>query len=416
MEKELEKNLIEDNQMKTYSQEEVFGIISAFTKRYQKHKEQKRLKIEATKYLDATFFEEYLTLTINGYIPNKKQKEIWQEHLDSLIKKNDLSTLNKYIEKGLKFDFFTKLYLSNKFFDYFHQELKKLPDFNSNYGFIKFEENNTILNLCRREYLSDDFKKVLQDTWFSNLKYTYKEFKRAYTGDSIDRLFAPFTLSQDIYRDLCVHLVETPEIILNNLDYDKYMKSLSDWTYIIERTSFSDDFRKTISTKDYKVLTAPNFLSSMTDIIKKSHEELKNKKAQEINNDVKKVYIQMNIENHIQNIDIPTASIEELPTEANTILRNIEDIYNKIFQQKELNPEIKAQLNLLIQERIPYTVHKYLIIDEEFRKKSNIDNIFIKTLTDFEDILKTHLENINENNAKDLQVMSRYASTLKSNV
>lgn len=417
MEKELEQNLIESNNMKTYSQDEVFGIISAFTKRYHKYKEQKKLKTEADKYLNATFFEEYLDLIINGYIPNKKQKKLWSEHLSDLIRKKDLSTLNHYIEKGLKFDFFSELYFSNKFFDFFHQNLKHTPDFkNINIPTLKFEENNTLLNLCRREYLSNDFKEKLQQRWFSNLKYYFKEFKTANNGDSIDRLFLPFTVSQEIYRDLCIHLVETSDIILNNLDYDKYMKCLSDWTYIVDSTRFSDSFRQTISNKDYKTLTEKNFLPSLTEIIKKSHQELKEKKAQEINDNVKKVYIKANIESHIQNTIVPTASMTELPKEANSILRNIEEAYNKIFQQKELAPEIRTQLNLLIQERIPYTVHKYLVIDDEYRKKSNIDEVFIKTLNDFEDTFKEYLENINDNNAKDLKAMSRYAATLKNNL
>lgn len=406
--------------------DKVYEIMGNLSKKNRKNKQIiKELEKNATKILEAKLFDEYFDLLKNGYSPTKKQNKLWQEHINELIENTKYDVLNKYLEKGLKFTFMDNIYKYRKIFNSLLFILKEENEhfLNPNKAKITFIKNSVLYNYIRDEILKDEFQEKIKQDWLKKFKM-YSSELNSFRGDIFD-LFRSIDTGIDFYKDILIPLDNIPEILLKNIDYDNFMKLLSLWEKTKPNVTIVNFKEKSIykrfNPQVVSKLSEPDYLDKVSEKIKEHFENAKNDKIKNMKENMKTVYIRENIELTIQqNFTQITSNLtmEQLPPEANQLINNIENLYNKLLDH--LGEKIDATATRAIEHTIPSIVTKYLKFDIDDRtnlrnqKNQNPIEIMIESLQDIECVLKDKLNLINESNLQDLNAIKRYTNAMKN--
>lgn len=213
-------------------------------------------------------------------------------------------------------------------------------------------------------------------------------------------IVSPIAQTDDIqiYKDLITEIKDNAINIsfkLSNVYFDKNENSLK----VPALKNLEDQAKKLISQK---------LESNKAEIIKQtkilSRDVILEKKVND------------SISNHHITIN------NELPKDAKDIIQNINDKYNVLSSDKNLNEEDKLELKNLYENRLPQIVKKFLVIDKEYRTElknvegKNAEQLMVESLDNIYHVLNNKLENINVERLSDLSATKRYTNAIRNKI
>lgn len=147
-----------------------------------------------------------------------------------------------------------------------------------------------------------------------------------------------------------------------------------------------------------------------------SHKEQIINKVKMLNNGYTESIIQLEIDDK-QSVKLKN----DLPADVLSILKDIEEKYHFICQNKGNNPLINLyEINNLYQKKIPDIVKKYLLIAPEYRVElKNVEGkdakqLMIESLNNIQAVLNENYQDINELLLRDLSASQRHTKAIKN--
>lgn len=377
-----------------------FSFFGLFTKNSLNY-EKKLIVKRAQLFLDSNNYEAYLRMVNEGYQPTKKQKKLLNSHINELLFDNFSETnvylnfkkIEKYLEFGLKLTYENIAYLirnTNTYlqfcFPYFllyeNAQLYVNVDETTREDFpLLSQETKDIIN-------QDNFSTFLGNLFKEKLTKPYKCIDNEYYEEFINEFFTVISVK--------------PELLFKNISFEQFLK-----------------INKKLQQKKI-TRTKKRILNEVID-------KLYKKDMDNLLNETKISYTSERVVDiTISNIKNENYNMSDLPENAISIIKSIEEVYKKVKQlyAKLLNEnpynnlEDVNQLDILLEKRIPEVLSKYLTIDPSYRTSlmsiqgKNAEQLMIEALENIHKSFITVFENLNQQSVNSLSVTNRYTKEL----
>lgn len=260
------------------------------------------------------------------------------------------------------------------------------------------------------------------------------------------------TVAKDLFNNLKVENADFGLIGVGNIHnvmlLDEYLKNYNNLITIINpmiETDYAQQYKDTITKiKETAVYKASNIANKFEGkYLSQNESNLKVDVLKEFESSAKNLVIEklsMNKEDIIKQTKILSRDVilekkvndsisnhhitinNELPKDAKDIIQNINDKYNVLSSDKNLNEEDKLELKNLYENRLPQIVKKFLVIDKEYRTElknvegKNAEQLMVESLDNIYHVLNNKLENINVERLSDLSATKRYTNAIRNKI
>jgi len=369
----------------------------------------------ANQFLATNNHDLFFKMVTNGYHPNKKQKDLFEEHM--------LQNFHFGLLDAKKWQE-TENYLS--------------------YGF-------TLSQAYCADMIENLFRDTISNTWQpsctnlridllfnSNKPVTFKNYSSGYSDKNISYPLITAQLRKVAQQPDFVHnyyLKLTHTILNKNIEYSVKKESNEHLQQILLKYSnillanvsfdeFMDFVHKFINNNQINSPSSENYYNQ---IIAQHYQS----DIGQIMNNTKKTYGAQYVEHmtikELQKIEA-TRNME-LPEQACSFLDNISDLYQKIhaathdvknqIKPEVMNADIIFEITTLFEKRLPEILKKYLTIDAEYRhtlknnQGKNAEDLMLESLGNIQDNFEHHWQEINQHKVDDLSATNRYTQKYK---
>lgn len=338
------------------------------------------LQNRAKHFINTNNYEAYVKMLSQGYQPTQNQVNAFQQIVNELLtcrlaNGSSIIRLEKLLEDGLKLNEGNVLYFikDSKFNSLFYKNNDFFKSFNT-----LSSDNHLLINLTQQvqEVIHrPHFPNMLLDTFSTYINHKKSVYK-------------------DVIETFRFILEYNPALMLKNLSFDNFVK-------LNEKLQSQE-----LYSNHYIILTniTNNFYSNDLNTI------LDTTKSNYSNNLVKNLTIEkIKSENH---------KINDLPEDVLDIIKNIENLYNKIQESKNTHTDIE-QLNIMLEKRIPEILSKYLTIDPSYRTSlkntdgKNAQELMTEGLTNIYTTFENVYKDINQESIHSLSATTRYTKSFK---
>lgn len=338
------------------------------------------LQNRANMFINTNNYEAYVKMLVQGYQPTKNQVDTFHQIVNELLcsrssKEANTIRLENLLGEGLKLndDNVLHLIVDSKYNSLFYKNTEFFKSF-SNLSY----ENHSLPNLTQQ------IKDITQTPYFSDILYTFFEsrinYKKAVYKDTVET-----------FKYILEH---NPSLILKNVSFDKFVKlneKLQSQELYFHQYSILNNIVNNFYSNDINIILnstksnySGNILSSLTmEKIKSGHHQM-----------------------------------HDLPEEALSIIKNIEDIYTKIQDKKNPNQDVE-QLNIMLEKRIPEILSKYLTIDVSYRTSlkntdgQNAQELMLEGLNNIYTTFDNVYKDINQEGIHSLSATTRYTKSFR---
>lgn len=357
----------------------------------------------------------YFGMAIQGYTPTSSQQKIVDDFIHSIFSKpcNDpyeyqsyQQELYLYIEEQL-----AKGYkLNNKNLISFLLDHKDPEQYKQSGGIIKSEEfftnpdyiltvkfnmgsgqtSNHPLPLITQQLRSI----MANDTISQDLFKDFKDFLKTKHTDYHSNKLNTYVIAMGKYSVIFEY---APQLLFKNVPSDEFMqiskKFKNKGIYGHQVALFSNAYN-TVYVEHLNKIFAETKLNYSSDLIKTLT---------------------------LENIKTQLTIDKDIPKNALTIIKDVEDIYRKIKQHTTVDNHTDeiTQLELILEKRIPEVLTKFLTIDPSYRTSlvssqgKNAEQLMLESLDNLKQSFHSVYENINQNSVNSLSATNRYTNSIK---
>lgn len=338
------------------------------------------LQNRAKHFINTNNYEAYVKMLSQGYQPTQNQVNSFHQIVNELLTSrlaNGSNTirLEKLLADGLKLNEYNVLHFitDSKFNSLFYKNSDFFKSFNT-----LFCDSHVLINL------TDQVKEIVHRPHFSDMLFARFE-------SYINHKKATY---KDVIETFKVILEHNPSLMLKNISFDNFVK-LNEKLQSQELYSTHYGILNNITNNFYS-----NDLGNILETTKSnySHNLVKNLTIEKIKS-----------ENH---------KINDLPQNALDLIKNIEDLYNKIQEKKNQQTDLQ-QLNIMLEKRIPEILSKFLTIDPSYRTSlkntegKNAQELMIEGLSNIYTTFENVYKDINQESIHSLSATTRYTKSFK---
>lgn len=387
-----------------------------FSTEEEKHKKKiyQELSHSYDEFLDSNLLHINCEMIQNGYEPNNSQYNILMNKISDDIISNRKAILGyqqffKDMPQELLLNWFTAHYNVYQKYEFYHEDeqgynllFQQVKHFDNFYE--KLIDKNIFTIQKTLDYFMDNFEMNYRSiggmSSTDNREHLEKLSKNILTLlNTLTDFHEHISLETTVKAKRCIEEVATRiEKKVNSVVAEKYKHESLGYCRV-------NDFKQ--NAKRIDSIVKENY---------SNHKERIINKVKMLNNGYTESIIQLEIDDK-QSVKLKN----DLPTDVLVILKDIEEKYHFICQNKANNPLINLyEINNLYQKKIPEIVKKYLLIAPEYRVElKNADGkdakqLMIESLSNIQAVFNENYQDINELLLRDLSASQRHTKAIKN--
>lgn len=379
------------------------------------------IQIKVNQFIDIKEYDLISKIIKNGYelLPNQKV-EIEKYIADLLLSyeykvsiSNNHYKIEKWLELGLNLNEETKR-------QYFTQRLNERKKINTD----DFEYNVTHtfhklypLSFFYDEDITKNMKmtlengKVVEFPFLTNMLKNYiqqtplvaqffqKLLSNLHKGDNFYVNHKSLQSTKNLIKDIL--LDERKDLLLKELNFETFLDMMTNFNRKTRETEYGD------------------IKKLLQQILKKEYNGHINEIVSSVKDEYGDKYIEKAVIQYIKK-ETQYFAIENLPIEAQSIVKEIQALYKKIQHSNiELIETEKYTVNNLFNERVPEILKKYLTIDDQYKTTltnangKNAKELMVESLENICSNFEETWKNMNTNAISDLSATNKYTKSLK---